>query len=93
MVWPNIQSNNLSIFIFHENIRCIKNMIRHVRSININNRNMVSCFIVLLHLMSVDFSELDEFLTIVVHPSIVLISHQITEKPSDQFLGLIVMSH
>jgi hypothetical protein len=43
-------------------------MIRHVRSFSINIRNMVYCFVVLLHLMRVAFGELDEFLTIVVHP-------------------------
>jgi hypothetical protein len=42
-------------------------MIRHVRSISINIRNMISFFVVLLHLMRVVFGELDELLTIVVH--------------------------
>jgi hypothetical protein len=50
-------------------------MIKCVISININIRNMVSCFIVLLHLMRVVFDELNEFLPIVVHPCIVLIFH------------------
>jgi hypothetical protein len=45
-----------------------KNMIMHVRRISINIANMVSCFDILLHLMRVAFGELDEFLTIVVHP-------------------------
>jgi hypothetical protein len=43
-------------------------MKRHVRRISINIRNMVSYFVVLLHLMRVAFGELYEFLTIVVHP-------------------------
>jgi hypothetical protein len=72
--WPNIQSNNFSIFILHENIRCIKSVIRHVRSISINIGKMVSCFVVLLHLMSVAFGELDKLLTIVVHPCVVFVS-------------------
>jgi hypothetical protein len=65
--WPNIQSNNFYMLIFHENIRYIKSMIRYVRSISIKIRNMVSCFVVLFHLMRVAFGELYEFLTIVVH--------------------------
>jgi hypothetical protein len=36
---------------------------------------MVSCFVILLHLMRVVFDELDEFLTIVVYPCVMLISH------------------
>jgi hypothetical protein len=70
MVWPNIQSNNSTILIFHENIRCIKSM-WHVRSISINIRSMrgmVSYFVVLFHLMRVAFGEFDEFFAIVVHP-------------------------
>jgi hypothetical protein len=39
-------------------------MIRHVRRISINIRNMVRCFVVLLRLMRVAFGELNEFLTI-----------------------------
>jgi hypothetical protein len=45
--------------------------IRHVRSISINIRSMrgmVSCFVVLLHLVRVGFGELDELFAIVVHP-------------------------
>jgi hypothetical protein len=83
MACPNIQSNNFSIFIFHENIRCIKNMIRHVRSISINIRKMVSCFVILFHLMRVAFGELDEFLTVVVHPCVVLISHLVANTILD----------
>jgi hypothetical protein len=78
VVWPNIQSNNSIKFIFHENIWCIKSMIIHVRSININIRSiggMVSFFVVLLHLVRVGFGELDELFAIVVHPWIVLVSH------------------
>jgi hypothetical protein len=58
-------------------------MIRHVRSISINIRNIVSCFVVLLHLMRVAFGELDEFSTIVVHPCVVLVSHLIANTIID----------
>jgi hypothetical protein len=83
VAWPNIQNNNFSIFIFHENIRCIKSMIRHIRSISINIKNMVSCFVVLVHLMRVAFVELDEFLTIVVHPCVMLVSHLVANTILD----------
>jgi hypothetical protein len=68
VVWSNIQSNEHSMFVFHENIKYIKIMIRYVRHISINIRNIVSYFDILFHLMRVVFGELDEFLTIVVHP-------------------------
>jgi hypothetical protein len=71
VVLHSIQSNNFFIFISHENIRYIKGMVRHVRSISINIRNMrdmVSYFDVLLHLMRVAFYKFDELLAIVIHP-------------------------
>jgi hypothetical protein len=46
-------------------------MIRHVRIISIKIRSigdMVSCFVVLLHLVRVAFGELNELFAIVVHP-------------------------
>jgi hypothetical protein len=58
-------------------------MIRHVRRISFNIRNMVSCFVVLLYLMRVAFGELDEFLTIGIHPYVVLISHLVTNAVFD----------
>jgi hypothetical protein len=50
-------------------------MIIHVGSISINIGKVVSCFVILLHLMRVGFGELDEFLTVVVHSYVVLVSH------------------
>jgi hypothetical protein len=58
-------------------------MIRHIRSVSMDIRNMVSYFIVLLHLMRVTFGELDEFLTIVVHPYVMLVSHLIANAIFD----------
>jgi hypothetical protein len=55
----------------------------HVRRASINIINMVSCFVVLFHLMRVGSSELDEFLTIAVHPLVVLISHLVTNAIFD----------
>jgi hypothetical protein len=52
-------------------------MIRHIGSISINIRSiidMVSCFVVFLHLVRVGFDELVGLFAIVVHPSIVFVS-------------------
>jgi hypothetical protein len=69
--WSSLRCHNLQNLFFHENIICIKSMIRHVRIISIKIRSigdMVSCFVVLLHLVRVAFGELNELFAIVVHP-------------------------
>jgi hypothetical protein len=77
-MWPNMQHNNFTNLISHKHIRSIKIMIRHMRNmrrISMRVRNIVSGLdALLILLLDIDFSELDEFLTFCVHPNIMLVT-------------------
>jgi hypothetical protein len=78
VVWPNMQSNNLTNLISHKYIRSIKIMIwhmRNMRNIRIRIRDIVSgLHTLLLFLLDISLGELDEFLTFSVHPRVVLVT-------------------
>jgi hypothetical protein len=46
-------------------------------------RGMVSCFVVLIHLMRDAFGKSNEFFVIVVHPYVVLVSHLVANDIID----------
>jgi hypothetical protein len=75
----HISSNYPTILILHNNIRCIKIMIRHIRNMRIICMNlrsiigMIIFFLVFLPLVGDNLYDLDKFFAFVVHSCIVLV--------------------